>query len=141
MIAERKPPTFWPQNPDDDMQMIGALRLSRKGEYRAERAGRAPFGDHPSICRRAALSSRNDALSQMSGERVTAVAKPGSHRRHRRRNAYIDGFSARSLRLRACYVGARSSPRNQAKVFAHFIGSIASSRSWSMRSQAGHSKV
>ena len=76
MIAERKPPTFWPQNPDDDMQMIGALRLSRKGEYRAERAGRAPFGDHPSICRRAALSSRNDALSQTFVEQVTAVAKP-----------------------------------------------------------------
>jgi hypothetical protein len=60
------------------MQMIGALRLSRKGEYRAERAGRAPFGDHPSICRRAALSSRIDALSQMfvGAVQVTAVAKP-----------------------------------------------------------------
>jgi hypothetical protein len=30
MIAERKPPTFWPQNPDDDMRMIGALRSLEK---------------------------------------------------------------------------------------------------------------
>ena len=30
MIAERKPPTFWPQNQDDDMRMIGALRSLEK---------------------------------------------------------------------------------------------------------------
>lgn len=30
MIAERKPPTFWPQNPDDEMQMTGALRSLEK---------------------------------------------------------------------------------------------------------------
>jgi len=26
MIAERKPPTFWPQSPDDERRVRGALR-------------------------------------------------------------------------------------------------------------------
>jgi hypothetical protein len=30
MIAERKPPSFWPQSPDDDMRMVGALRSLEK---------------------------------------------------------------------------------------------------------------